>query len=187
MEPLIVLAAIAGLPLLWLLVTYNRLVRYRNHCGEAWSDIDTELKRRHDLIPNLVSTVRGYAAHERGLLEEVTRLRSECMAEASPGARLTGLENQLTNALGRLMVRVEAYPDLKASEQFLSLQHELVVTEDRIQAARRFFNGNVRELNNAVESFPTNLVAGGFGFSKRDFFELSDVRERATPSVSLER
>ena len=187
MEPLIVLAVIAGLPLLWLLITYNRLVRYRNHCGESWSDIDTELKRRHDLIPNLVSTVRGYAAHERGLLEEVTRLRSECMAETAPGARLAGLENRLTDALGRLMVRVEAYPDLKASEQFLSLQHELVMTEDRIQAARRFFNGNVRELNNAVETFPTNLVAGGFGFSRRDFFELSDVRERANPSVSLER
>ena len=185
MEPLISLAVIAGLPLLWLLITYNRLVRYRNHCGESWSDIDTELKRRHDLIPNLVSTVRGYAAHERGLLEEVTRLRSECLAEAAPGARLAGLENQLTDALGRLMVRVEAYPDLKASEQFLSLQHELVMTEDRIQAARRFFNGNVRELNNAVESFPTNLVAGGFGFSKREFFELSDPGQRSAPQVGL--
>lgn len=185
MEPLIVLAVIAAVPLLWLLLTYNRLVRYRNHCAESWSDIDTELKRRHDLIPNLVATVRGYAAHERGLLEEVTRLRSECMAEAAPGARLTGLENQLTDALGRLMVRVEAYPDLKASEQFLSLQHELVMTEDRIQAARRFFNGNVRELNNAVESFPANLVAGAFGFSKRDFFELADPGERNVPRVGV--
>ena len=185
MDLTLILAGVTAVPLLWLLITYNRLVRYRNHCEESWSDIDTELKRRHDLIPNLVSTVRGYAAHERGLLEEVTRLRSECMAETAPGARLAGLENRLTDALGRLMVRVEAYPDLKASEQFLSLQHELVMTEDRIQAARRFFNCNIRELNNAVESFPTNLVAGGFGFSSREFFGLSDASERNVPKVGL--
>ena len=185
MDLTLILAGVTAVPLLWLLITYNRLVRYRNHCEESWSDIDTELKRRHDLIPNLVSTVRGYAAHERGLLEEVTRLRSECMAETAPGPRLAGLENRLTDALGRLMVRVEAYPDLKASEQFLSLQHELVMTEDRIQAARRFFNGNVRELNNAVESFPTNLVAGAFGFSKGDFFELANPGERNAPRVGV--
>lgn len=176
---------VAILPLLWLMITYNRFIRLNNHCTEAWSNIDTELKRRYELIPNLVRTVQGYAAHERGLLEEITRLRQACLAENGAPKEQALLENQLVGALRRLLVRVENYPDLKASQNFLELQHELANTEDRIQAARRFYNGNTRELNNAVQSFPSNIIAGLFRFSCRDFFELEDTGIRATPQVQM--
>jgi len=172
-------------PLLWIVVAYNNLVRLRNHCDEAWSNIDTELRRRYNLIPNLVSTVKGYAEHERALLEEVTRLRETCVNELGTPARQADAENQLVRSLNRLMARVEYYPDLKASRNFLELQEELVNTEDRIQAARRFFNGNVRDLNNAVQTFPSSIIAGMGGFTCREFFEIDDVRVRAPVRVEL--
>jgi LemA protein len=162
---------------------YNRLIRARNHCEEAWHNIDTELKRRYDLVPNLVRCVKAYAEHERELLEKVTRLREECMRNTGSPASQAVSENQLVRALVALHARVEAYPDLKASRNYLQLQDELVNTEDRIQAARRFYNGNVRENNNLVEMFPTNLIAGGFGFTRREFFEVQDSRERQMPDT----
>jgi len=184
MLPLVFLFAIVVLPLLWLLATYNRFVRLRNHCTEAWSNVDTELKRRYDLIPNLVRTVQGYAAHERQVLEEVTRLRQRCVQETGSPRTQAAAENELVRALQRLLVRVEAYPDLKASRNFLELQQELANTEDRIQAARRFYNGNVRENNNAIESFPGNIVASIFGFPSREFFEI-ETAARVAPQVQL--
>lgn len=186
MLPLVVLFAIVVLPLLWLLVTYNRFVRLRNHCTEAWSNVDTELKRRYDLIPNLVRTVQGYAAHERQVLEEVTRLRQRCVQETGSPQAQAAAENELVHALQRLLIRVEAYPDLKASRNFLELQQELANTEDRIQAARRFYNGNVRQNNNAIESFPGNIVASIFGFTSREFFEI-EAAARVAPQVQLGR
>ena len=182
---LIVVLAIMVLPVIAIVGMYNRLVRAKNHCTEAWSNIDTELKRRYDLIPNLVSTVTGYAQHERELLEEVTRLRAVCVQDSGSPAHQAQTENQLARALGPLMARLENYPDLKANETFLALQRELANTEDRIQAARRFYNGNVRELNNKVEMFPSSIVAGMTGVMAREFFEVDDSRVHTAPSVRL--
>ncbi|MBI3117304.1 MAG: LemA family protein, partial [Candidatus Hydrogenedentes bacterium] len=167
------------------LVTYNRLVALRNHCSEAWSNIATELKRRYELVPNLVATVKGYAAHEREVLEEVTRLRDSCVADTGSPAHQAATENQLVQALNKLLIRVEAYPDLKASTNFLELQRELANTEDRIQAARRFYNGNVRELNNLVEMFPSGLIAGACNFVKREFFVVESTAIRQAPAVAV--
>mgnify|MGYP001172524412 FL=1 len=164
---------------------YNRFIRLNNHCIEAWSNIDTELKRRYELIPNLVRTVQGYARHERDVLEEVTRLRRFCVAETGAPSRQAFLESQLVGAMRRLLARVEHYPDLKASAPFLALQNKLANTEDRIGAARRFYNGNVRKLNNALESFPAAIVARAFGFSTREFFELEDIGLRNAPQFKL--
>ncbi len=166
-------------------IIYNRFVRLRNHCIDAWSCIDTELKRRYDLIPNLVNVVKGYAAHEKAVLEEVTRLRQQCVADTSTPGHQASTENQLVTALRRLLAVVERYPELKASENFLKLQQELAITEDRIQAARRFYNGNVREMNNAVQSFPFNFFAKAFGFGAAEFFEIEDVRARQAPEVNI--
>jgi LemA protein len=186
MPPWIIMAAIVLIvPSIWLLATFNRLIRLRNHCDEAWSNIDTELKRRYNLIPNLVRTVQGYAAHERATLEELTRLRGLCAAENGPPRQQASTENQLVGALRHLMVRVEQYPDLKASGSFLAMQRELAITEDRIQAARRFYNGNVREMNNAAESFPSSLVASAFGFKIREFFEVEDSGVRIAPVLKM--
>lgn len=170
--------------LLMMLAMYNRLVRLRNHCNEAWSNIDTELKRRYNLIPNLVNTVKGYAAHEKEVLEEITRLRTQCMGDNGTPEHQAGTENQLIRALNRLLVQVERYPDLKASQHFLDLQQELANTEDRIQAARRFYNGNVREMNNAVQMFPSSIIAGMFRFQTREYFQVEDTQVRQTPQVS---
>ena len=183
MHPLMVVGGIVFVILLIFVIMYNKLVQAKNHCREAWSDVGTELKRRYDLIPNLVECVRGYAKYERELLENVTRLRQECAANHGSPENQARSENLLVRALTTLYARVEAYPDLKASRNYLQLQAELVNTEDRIQAARRFYNGNVRENNNLTEMFPTNLVAGMFGFARREFFEVSDSRERAVPEV----
>ena len=185
MGGLIVLGVVVLVPLAILAAMYNRLVGVRNHCNEAWHNIDTELKRRYDLIPNLVRCVKGYAAHEKDVLETVTRLREECLHnEGSPEDQARS-ENKLVRALNDLYVRIEAYPDLKASANYLQLQDELVNTEDRIQAARRFYNGNVRENSNLVEMFPTNLVASMFGFARREYFEVEDTRQRHVPDTSL--
>lgn len=169
---LIFLAFLLLVPLLWAVVQYNSLVGLRNYITESWSNVDTELKRRYDLIPNLVATVKGYAAHEREVLERVTELRNRCAANQGPVGDQARDENQLVDALKRMFALVEGYPQLKADQHFLKLQQELVNTENRIQAARRFYNGNVRDYRNKCESFPSNLVASLFGFPPYDFFSV---------------
>lgn len=172
MEIVILLGAVLLLPAIYVIVQYNGLVGLRNQITEAWSNVDTELKRRYDLIPNLVATVKAYAAHEREVLERVTELRDRCLANRGPVGDQARDELQLVDALKRLLVRVESYPQLKADAHYLELQRELVNTEDRIQAARRFYNGNVRDYRNKQESFPSNLVAGMFNFPPVEFFSV---------------
>ncbi len=164
--------------------TYNALVRVRQHVRESWAAIDTELKRRYDLIPNLVATVKGYAQHERNVLDAVVEARAR--AVQSTGAPKQQAEDEwvLVRALGRLLAVAEAYPDLKASESFLQLQTQLENTEDRLQAARRFYNANVRDLNTRVTLFPSSLIASLFGFQAADFFEVEEAA-RAVPEVAL--
>jgi LemA protein len=175
---LIVVAAVVLLPVLYVILTYNTLVALRNHIRDAWGNIDTELKRRYDLIPNLVATVKGYAAHEKEVFERITQLRAECLANKGAIREQAASESQLVAALERLLAVVENYPQLKADKNFLALQHELVNTEDRIQAARRFFNGNVRDYRNKCETFPSNIIAGTFGFEPQDYFSVRpSVRE----------
>lgn len=180
---LVVLALAAGV-VLWGVLIYNGLVRMRNMVEEAWSGIDVQLKRRTDLIPNLVSTVKGYAAHEKGTLEEVIRLRG--VAQNAQGVAETAqAQGLLGQALGKLFALAESYPDLKANANFAQLQATLGEIEEQIQLSRRYYNGAVRNLNIAVESFPSNLVAGRFGFTKAEFFELESAAERAVPTVSF--
>lgn len=165
---------------------YNRLVTLRQRVHEAWSDIDVQLKRRHDLVPNLVATVKGYAAHERSVLDEVTRARAAAVAAsaAEPGERAR-VEGALTGALRSLFAVVEAYPQLRAVEEFSRLSENLTSTEDRIQFARRFYNGQVRDYDIAVQSFPSTLLAGAFGFRPAEYFELEEPSEREAPVVSF--
>jgi LemA protein len=189
MEPIVLILIIAGavvlLPLLYALVIYNRLVSIRTHMRESWADVDVELKRRYDLIPNLVETVKGYAAHERETLEQITRMRNQAAAAHDTVGSQAIDEQQLVDALRKVFIVVEGYPELKADRNFRDLQAQLANTEDRIAAARRFYNGNVRELNQLVEMFPSNIVAGVFGFSRADYFQLDDDRQRAVPKVTL--
>ena len=188
MEALIPLAAvglIVLLPLLWLVANYNRFARVRQHIRESWSGIEVEMKRRYELIPNLVATVRGYAKHEREVLELVTQLRNKAMANHGPASGQAIDEAALQFGMRRLFAVVEAYPQLKADAHFLALQHELANCEDRIAAARRFFNGNVREMNQLCDSFPTNFVASWFGFERSTYFELTSDAERVVPRVNL--
>jgi len=180
MSSLFVLLALAVLVVLYGVIVYNRFVRDRNTIDEAWSGIDVQLKRRHNLIPNLVETVRGYASHEAKVLEEVTAQRT-----GSRMADVNQQETQITKALVDLFAVAEDYPDLKASRNFADLQQELSDIEDHIQLARRYFNGAVREYNTRVESFPSNLVASFFNFGKREFFEIEVAAERALPEVSF--
>jgi len=182
---LIVLIAIVVIALLWAVGAYNAFVRLRNLVQEAWRQIDVELTRRHDLIPNLVETVKGYAAHERGVFDEVAQARSLASAPASGPAEQAAHENQLTQALGKLFAVAEAYPVLRASENFQQLQAELTNTEDRIAAGRRFYNANVRTLNTRVETFPNNIIAGMFGFVRAEYFETEDPAVRAAPTVDF--
>jgi len=169
---------------LWVVLQYNGLISLRNHIRESWSNIDTELKRRYELIPNLVETVKGYATHERGVLENVTLLRARCVSETGPVADQAREERGLVEALQRLLAIVENYPDLKADQHFLDLQRELVNTEDRIQAARRFYNGNVRDYRNRRETFPSNIVATTFGFQEEGFFDVEPA-VRQPPEVHI--
>ncbi len=180
--PLVGIVIIVAVPLLM----YNGLVRARNYCRESWSDVDTELKRRHDLIPNLVETVRAYAQHEREVFEQVTLLRQQIMTTSPSRHDLADRENALIAALSRVLAVAENYPQLKADQNFRQLMHELVVTEDRIQAARRFYNANVRDYNTRCQSVPTNLIAGVAGFEEEEFFEIADARERLAPAFTLE-
>lgn len=167
-------------------VVYNRLVRTRQMANEAWSGIDVQLKRRAELVPNLVEIVKGYATHERSVLEEVTQLRGQARALAPDDvAQRARVESALSGALGRLFALAENYPDLKASRNFLELQQELSTLENELQMARRYYNGAVRNQNVLVQSFPSNLIAGAFGFGERPFFELTDEADRAVPRVSL--
>ena len=183
--PCIFLVVLVLLPLIWAIANYNVLVRLRQHCRESWSGIDTELRRRYDLIPNLVETVKGYAAHERETLEAVTEARNRALAsEGSPKSQARD-ENALVGTLKTLFAVSENYPELKASENFLALQTELANTEDRIQAARRFYNANVRDINTRVEVFPSNIIAGMFGFAQEDYFEIESAGIRIPPKVNL--
>jgi LemA protein len=182
-----VLILIFFLLVLWVIFAYNRLVSLKNRSKEAFADIDVQLKRRYDLIPNLVETVKGYATHERELFEKVTEARAKAMGAREGGdvKKLAEAENYLTQTLKTLFAVAENYPDLKASQNFLELQRELRDTEDKIMYARRFYNANVRDLNIAIESFPTNIVASIFGFKKMDLFEISAPEERETPEVKF--
>lgn len=159
---------------LFIVFAFNRFVSLRNRTKEAWADIEVQLKRRYDLIPNLVNTVKGYATHESSAFENVTKARSMAMGTAGPTAGHAQAENMLTGALKSIFAIAEAYPDLKANQNFLALQNELSDTENKIQAARRFYNANVRDLNTSIESFPGNLIAMTFNFSKMEFFDLAD-------------
>jgi len=159
---------------LWVIFAYNSLITLVNRSKEAWADIEVQLKRRYDLIPNLVNTVKGYATHESSAFENVTKARSMAMGAQGPTAAHAQAENMLTGALKSLFAISEAYPDLKANTNFLELQRELSDTENKIQAARRFYNTNVRDLNTKIEVFPTNTLAGMFHFSKMEFFDLAD-------------
>ena len=182
---LIVILVLLVVVVLWAVGGYNALVRLRNLVQESWRQIDVELKRRHDLIPNLVETVKGYAAHEKGVFEEVARARSAAITPGSGPAEQAQQENVLTQALGKLFAVAEAYPDLKASQNFMALQTELTNTEDRIAAGRRFYNANVRELNTKIETVPTNIIAGMFHFVRAEYFEAEEPEVREAPTVSF--
>lgn len=174
--PCIVIAAAVIVPLLWALAMYNSLVLARQHVKESWAQIDVELKRRYDLIPNLVSTVKGYAKHEQQTLEMAIEARNHARDDDHAGpADQAEDENKMAKAVGRLIALAEDYPDLKADKHFLELQHELSNTEDRIQRVRRFYNGNVRDLNTKVQVFPTNIFAGMFGFTVAEYFEIEPM------------
>ena len=181
----LLIIVIIVIPLIYIAATYNSLVVLRNHIPESWSNVETELMRRYDLIPNLVAAVKGYAAHERETLEKVIELRNTCMADHGSVHHQEGTERQLVNAVQKLLALAEDYPDLKANQNFLELQRELVNTEDRIQAARRFYNGNVRDYRNLCEKFPSSMIASLFGFEHHDFFNV-DPAVRKAPETSFE-
>lgn len=187
MPALITIGVLALVAVVWFIATYNRMARLRQHIRESWSDIDVELRRRYELIPNLVETVKGYAKHEREVLEEVVRLRNQAMASQGSAASQAVDETAMLLGLKKLFALVEAYPDLKADTHFLALQTELSTTEDRIAAARRFYNANVREMTQLCQTVPTNLVASMFDFEGGDYFELESAAERVVPEVGLPR
>lgn len=183
----LILLGILGVVLVWAIALYNGLIKLKNRVDEAWSDIDVQLKRRYDLIPNLISTVKGYAAHESGTFQKVTEARTAAMAaQASGDAKAQAeAENMLSSTLKSIFALAENYPDLKANENFLELQRELSDTEDKIQASRRFYNGNVRDFNTKIELFPNNIIAGILNFTKREFFEVGDEKERENVKVEF--
>lgn len=182
-----IIIAIIAVIVLWLIATYNSLVKNRNQVDEGWSDIDVQLKRRYDLIPNLIETVKGYASHEKELFENVTKARSQAMqAEKSGDTKALGqAENMLSGTLKSLFAVSENYPDLKADQNFAKLQDELSDTENKIQASRRFYNGVVRDFNTKVQQFPTNMISGMFGFAAREFFEIEDEAQRENVAVKF--
>jgi LemA protein len=180
----IVLIAIGVLVALYAVAAFNSLVRLRTHAEEGFSDIDVQLKRRHDLIPNLVETVKGYAAHERQTFENVTAARSNAVAAKGPEAQAQA-ENVLSGALRQLFAVAENYPELKASQNFIELQDEITDTEDKIQAARRYYTMTLRDLNNKIQTFPSRIIAGFGNFQPREFFELEEPTDRAVPAVSF--
>lgn len=181
MNTILLLLALASTG--WVVYAYNRLVRLRNQVRSAWADIDVQLTRRHDLVPQLVTAVRAYAGHERGLLATVTELRAQALEQKSP-ARLGAVETALEQALGRLLALREAYPDLKASASFAQLQRDLVDVEEHLQYARRFYNGAVRDYNTALQRVPDTFIARGFGFTDAEFYQAREA-ERASPGLEL--
>ncbi len=182
---LYILLGILAVIILWAVFAYNRFVTLVNRAKEAWADIAVQLKRRYDLIPNLVTTVKGYATHERQAFENVTNARAQAMGAGSL-AEKGQAENMLSQTLKSLFAVAEAYPDLKANQNFLELQRELSDTEDKLQSARRFYNGNVRDLNTAIESFPGNLIAGTFRFSQMELFALGEGEESAHQPIKVQ-
>ena len=184
MIALSVLLAIVALVVIWALVTYNGLVRRKNIVAEAWSGIDAQLKRRTDLIPNLVETVKGYASHERTTFDELARLRTTGQSQGDAAARAQ-TEQAMTAAIGRVLAVAEAYPELKASANFQALQQDLSAIEDQIQLARRYYNGSVRDFNVMIEQIPSNLIASFGAFKPATFFELENAADRAVPQVSF--
>jgi len=170
--------------LIWIIFTYNLFIREKNLIKEAWSGIDVQLKRRHNLIPNLVASVKGYTQHEKSLLENITKKRTEAVKVENVKEKAPA-ESDLSGMLKHLFAVVENYPDLKASENFLNLQSQLVEIEDQLQFARRYYNGAVRNYNIRVESFPSNIIAGIFDFKQENFFEITLATEKATPEVKL--
>ena len=184
MNFLYIIIGIAVIFFLWAIAIYNGFVKLINRAKEAWADIDVQLKRRYDLIPNLVETVKGYAAHEKTAFENVTKARATALGAQSLEEKGKA-ENMLTGALKSIFAIAEAYPQLKANENFLELQRELSDTENKIQAARRFYNGNVRDLNIGVETFPKNIIANMFKFSKMEFFQLEEGEAREPVKVSF--
>ena len=181
---LLILVAVLVVIAFWGVAIYNGLVRRKNVVAEAWSGIDAQLKRRADLIPNLVETVKGYAAHERTTFDELTKLRSQGQAQADVAQRAQ-TEAAITAAIGRVMAVAEAYPQLRASENFQSLQKDLAEVEDQIQLARRYYNGAVRDFNVMIEQFPSSLIAGWGNFKPAPFFQIDDAADRAAPKVSF--
>jgi LemA protein len=179
-----IVLAIIVVVVLFVIAIYNALVRLRNQVDNAWSQIDVQLKRRHDLIPNLVETAKGYMKHERETFEAITQARAAAMG-AKNVTEASKAEGQLADALSKFMLVVENYPDLKANQNFLSLQEELTSTENKIAFARQSYNDQVLFFNNKIQMFPSNIVAGGFGFTKRDFFEVESAAEREVPKVSF--
>ena len=184
MEFLFVILGAIVLIVLWVIGVFNGLIKLKNRTDEAWSDIDVQLKRRYDLIPNLIETVKGYAAHEKTALESVTNARAKAIS-AQGAVEKAKAEDALSGTLKSLFAVAEAYPDLKANTNFLQLQTELADTENKIQAARRFYNGNVRDLNIKIETFPSRIIAGMLGFKKREFFEVENEAEKAVPQVKF--
>lgn len=172
---------------LWAALVYNGLIRLRNQVDEGWSDIDVQLKRRHDLIPNLVGTAKGYLTHEKELLENIAKVRSQAVAAQESGnpAKMAQSESMLSGLIGKFQIAVEAYPDLKANQTMAQLMDELADTENKIQAARRFYNGVVRDFNTKLQTFPNNLIAGMLGFKAREFFEIDNPEERKNPEVKF--
>jgi LemA protein len=181
---LIGILVVIGLLVLFLAGMYNSLVQLRVRADSSWSDIDVQLKRRHDLIPNLVETVKGYAAHEKGTFENIAKFRSQAMQATTPADKAQA-ENQLSGALKSLFAVAENYPELKASEQFTGLQSSLNSIEDNIQNARRYYNAVIRDYNTRVQSFPTNILAGMFGFQTRQFFEVESPEDRQNVQVKF--
>ncbi len=185
MEPLLwLLIIVVAAVFLWIIVVYNGLIKLKNRTDEAWSDIDVQLKRRYNLIPNLVESVKGYAKHERELFEKVTEARTRAMSAKTIKERGQA-ENMLAGALKTLFAVAENYPDLKASQNFLELQRELSDTENKIQAARRFYNGNVRDFNIKIQTFPNNIIAGMLKFKEREFFEIEEEAARKPVDVKF--
>ncbi len=184
MLALIIIAAVVVLLIIFVIGIYNALIRLRNQVDNSWSQIDVQLKRRHDLIPNLVETAKGYMKHERGTFEAITKARSQAMG-AKTVTEASKAEGALGEALSKFMLIVENYPDLKANQNFLSVQEELTSTENKISFARQSYNDQVLFFNNKTQMFPSNIIAGMFSFTKRDFFELESATEREVPKVSF--
>ncbi|MFH1565025.1 MAG: LemA family protein [bacterium] len=182
--PLLIIIAAIAIIIIWLVAVYNGLIKLKNRADEAWSDIDVQLKRRYDLIPNLIETVKGYAKHEQGTLEKVIQARNQAM-QAGGTAEKAQAENQLSHTLKSIFALSESYPDLKANQNFAKLQDELSDTENKIQAARRFYNGNVRDFNIKIEVFPNNIIANSLKFKKKELFEIENKEERKNVEVKF--